>query len=112
MNGYIATWGDQYSNFNTQDLEKEYGMQKRTRVGWTLLVTVTLCNLAFGQQKHDYPLAPMSFEKGLQQNLWVKTVYLEVSSGRCPEGFIALVPIPKVCAISPSLFSGQSDDAI
>ena len=49
--------------------------------GWTLLVTVILCNLAFGQEKHDYPLAPMSFDKvSLQDNFWLPRLKLQAES--------------------------------
>jgi len=48
---------------------------------WSLLVTLTLCNLAFGQEKHDYPLAPMSFEKvSLQDNFWLPRLKLQAES--------------------------------
>jgi len=49
--------------------------------GWTLLVTVALCNLAFGQEKHDYPLAPVSFEKvTLQDSFWLPRLKLQAES--------------------------------
>jgi hypothetical protein len=49
--------------------------------GWVLLVTVTLCNFVFGQPEHDYPLAPMSFEKvTLQDNFWLPRLRLQAES--------------------------------
>ena len=47
----------------------------------TLLLTVAWCNLALGQEKHDYPLAPMSFEKvSLKDNFWLPRLKLQAES--------------------------------
>ena len=48
---------------------------------WTFLVTIAMCHLTFGQEKHDYPLAPMSFEKvSLQDNFWLPRLKLQAES--------------------------------
>jgi DUF1680 family protein len=52
------------------------------RVGWpVILAPLLLGNRAFADQEHDYPLAPMSFEKvTLQDSFWLPRLKLQAES--------------------------------
>ena len=66
----------------THDFEKEYGMEKTRHLARSLIIfALVMCSLAAAEEEHDYPLAPMSFEKvTLQDNFWLPRLKLQAES--------------------------------
>jgi len=57
-------------------------MNKTKHVGWPLIIfTLMMCRFAAADEKHDYPLAPRSFEKvTLQDSFWLPRLRLQAES--------------------------------
>ena len=66
----------------TYDFNKEYAMKKTRHLGRSLIIFASvMCSFAAADEKHDYPLAPMSFEKvTLQDNFWLPRLKLQAES--------------------------------
>ncbi len=64
-----------------QNSENHHDMKLTRRLAWSLLTALMAGPFAAADEKHDYPLAPMSFETvTLQDNFWLPRLKLQAES--------------------------------